>query len=45
MGSKDFRRHEKKKPKKEARKASWPALSKEVEQVEVVRSKGRKVGA
>jgi hypothetical protein len=42
MGSKDFRHHEKKKPKKETRKVSWPALPREAEQVEVIRPKGKK---
>lgn len=42
MGSKDFRRHEKKKPKKQGRKASWPTLTKGAEQVEVVHPKGKK---
>ncbi|MEE9202665.1 MAG: hypothetical protein V3U31_05685 [Dehalococcoidia bacterium] len=42
MGSKDFRHREKKKPKKETRKGSWPALPKEAEQAEVVHPKGKK---
>ncbi len=42
MGGKDFRRREKKKPKKEARKVSGPTLSSETEHVEVIHPKGKK---
>lgn len=42
MGGKDFRRREKKKPKKETEKVSWPILTKEAGQVEIVHPKGKK---
>jgi hypothetical protein len=42
MGGKDFRRREKKKPKKETRKVSGPTFTSEAEQVDVIQPKSKK---
>jgi hypothetical protein len=42
LGSRDFRKHEAKKPKKGAKKAAKPAVLVEVAPVEVIKVKGKK---
>ena len=42
MGGRNIPSHERKKPKEETRKESWPTLSNKLEQVLIVRSKGKK---